>query len=164
MGMVEPFCSFPDLYQSQSSALGFLWWWWWFCFFLRPWHLYPPSSGHCLCVHPRHTPGHVRPSEKGFYTHLEEQDKAQVFPSGVWALQLLPGDAQWTPDSSGHRGLHSWVPPDCNNQGKQATSLRARHEQHAETEQPLCETGLLASPRAPAWGPGFRFETHLEAT
>ena len=91
--MVEPFCSFPALYQSQLTALGF------YCggggfAFSSAHDIFILQPGAPYLSHPRHTPRHGRPPEKGFYTHLEERDEAQVFPSGVWALQLLPDDAR----------------------------------------------------------------------
>ena len=47
----------------------------------------------------------------------------------------------------------------------QATTPRALHREQTETHpHPFCEKGLFTCPGASAWGAGFRFATHLEAT
>ena len=146
--------------STKASRQHWVFWWWWFCFVLGRWHLYPPTSGHHLCAHPCHTPAYLRPPEKDFHTHLVPKFFHLV--SGLCSCFWGTPRERLTPVATGAclPGSLQTVPTRENRLAASGHSLNRMLKQRSLSVKEAC----WLPPRASAWGPGFRFETHLEAT
>ena len=133
--MVEPFCSFLALYQSQSSALGFLVVVVLFC--PRPMTSLPSNQwAPSLCSSLPHSS--IPASSREGLSHTPG---AQVFPSGIRALQLLLGaEYGCDPACQGAETLRCllWGP-----QGQRASCFKSGLQYGLESSQTSSRLGTL---------------------